>query len=211
LRVEEYKRPTFEVSIQDPPSPLRLNKPGTVRGQAKYYFGLPVAAGKALWKVTRQPVYPWWWGYWQPIPATTSQVIASGQSPLKQDGTFELAFTAGADERAAARGVTYRYLVSADVTDEGGETRSASRGFRLGTTAVEARIDLDRGFLVEGEQASETSGISITRTDLDGVPRPGQGRWRLSKLQQPSAAVLPADEPVPEPEPQEGRPAPPVR
>jgi len=211
LRVEEYKRPTFEVSIQDPPSPLRLNKPGTVRGQAKYYFGLPVAAGKALWKVTRQPVYPWWWGYWQPIPATTSQVIASGQSPLKEDGTFELAFTAGADERAAARGVTYRYLVSADVTDEGGETRSASRGFRLGTTAVEARIDLDRGFLVEGEQASETSGISITRTDLDGVPRSGQGRWRLSKLQQPSAAVLPADEPVPEPEPQEGRPAPPVR
>lgn len=209
VRVEEYKRPTFEVSIQDPPSPLRLNKPGKVLGQAKYYFGLPVSAGKALWKVTRQPVYPWWWGFWRPIPAAATQVIATGQGSLKEDGTFELSFTAGADERAAARGVTYRYLVSADVTDEGGETRSASRGFRLGATAVEARIDLDRGFLVEGQASA--GDISITRTDLDGIPRPGAGRWRLSKLQEPAAALLPADEPLPEPEPQEGEPAPTVR
>src|SRR5207302_8095233 len=140
IQVEEYKRPTFEVSIQDPPSPLRLNRPGKVLGQAKYYFGLPVGAGQARWKVARQPVYPWWWSFWRPIPAATAQVIATGQSPLRDDGTFEMAFTAGADERTAARGVSYRYLVSADVTDEGGETRSASRGFRLGTTAVEARI-----------------------------------------------------------------------
>ena len=75
IRVEEYKRPTFEVSIQDPPSPLRLNRPGKVLGQAKYYFGLPVGAGQARWKVTRQPVYPWWWGYWRPIPAASRDAM----------------------------------------------------------------------------------------------------------------------------------------
>ncbi|HZN96033.1 MAG TPA: MG2 domain-containing protein [Myxococcales bacterium] len=212
IRVEEYKRPTFEVSIQDPPSPLRLNRPGKVLGQAKYYFGLPVGAGQARWKVTREPVYPWWWAFWRPIPASRAQVIATGASPLKEDGTFELTFTAAADERAAARGVTYRYLVSADVTDEGGETRSSSRGFRLGATAVEARIDLDRGFLLEGAARSASGpDLSILRTDLDGVPRPGAGRWRLAKLQEPAAAVLPADQPEPEPEPQEGEPAPALR
>ncbi|HVE86757.1 MAG TPA: alpha-2-macroglobulin family protein, partial [Myxococcales bacterium] len=209
VRVEEYKRPTFEVSIQDPPAPLRLNRPGKVTGLAKYYFGLPVAAGQARWKVTRQPVYPWWWGFWRPIPSAGAQTIATGTSPLKGDGTFELAFTAVADERTAARGVSYRYQVSADVTDEGGETRSGSRGFRLGTSAVEARVDLDRGFLVGGEGAPAT--ISLLRSDLDGVPRPGPGHWRLSRLQEPAAAALPADEPEPEPEPSEGEPAPAVR
>ncbi|HEY8206363.1 MAG TPA: MG2 domain-containing protein, partial [Myxococcaceae bacterium] len=216
IQVEEYKRPTFEVSIQDPPSPLRLNRPGKVLGQAKYYFGLPVAAGQARWKVTRQPVYPWWWGYWRPIPSTAAQVIATGQSPLRDDGTFEMAFTAEADERTASRGVSYRYLVAADITDEGGETRSASRSFRLGATAVEARIDLDRGFLVEGQARSSSAAatsadVSILRTDLDGVARPGAGHWRLSKLQEPSAALLPADEPVAPPEPEEGEPAPTVQ
>ena len=45
VRVEEYKRPTFEVTVKDPEKPLRLNRPATLKGEARYYFGLPVASG----------------------------------------------------------------------------------------------------------------------------------------------------------------------
>ena len=45
------------------------------------------------------------------------------------------------DEREADSGVTYRYRVSADVTDEGGETRSAERVFNIGFVAVRASLD----------------------------------------------------------------------
>ena len=48
VRVEEYKRPTFEVTLRDPAEPLRLNRPATLTGEARYYFGLPVAAGGSL-------------------------------------------------------------------------------------------------------------------------------------------------------------------
>jgi uncharacterized protein YfaS (alpha-2-macroglobulin family) len=196
VRVEEYKRPTFEVAIQDPTSALRLNRAATLSGQARYYFGLPVVSGVARWKVVRQPVHPWWWGEWRVAPPGNPQVIATGQSPLAADGTFQLTFTAEADERAAARGVTFTYQVTADVTDEGGETRSGARSFRLGAVAVEGRIDLDRGFLVEGEGGAV---LELLRTSLDGVPRPGSGRWTVRRLEMPSQAVLPADEPVPDP------------
>ncbi len=37
--VEEYRRPTFEVSFQDPAEPLRLNRPARFTGEARYYFG----------------------------------------------------------------------------------------------------------------------------------------------------------------------------
>src|SRR5205085_11919241 len=45
IHVEEYKRPTFEAKLKDPPAPLRLGRPAKLVGEARYYFGLPVTAG----------------------------------------------------------------------------------------------------------------------------------------------------------------------
>ncbi len=192
VRVEEYKRPTFEVKLKDPEAVLRLNKPATLIGEARYYFGLPVTAGSVRWRVTREPVYPWWWDWdwwgWGGARQSGAQTIAGGTVPLVADGTFKFNFTPEADERGA-RGLSYRYAVSADVTDEGGETRSADRSFRLGTVAVEAAFRADAGFFREGATAS----IAVTRTDLDGVPRAGKGSWRLHVLEQPAKVILPAD------------------
>ena len=57
--------------------------------------------------------------------------------------------------------------VSAEVTDEGGETRIASRSFRLGTVAVEARVEMPGGFFRRGEPAelpyAERPGRHTTR------------------------------------------------
>ena len=199
LRVEEYKRPTFEVRLLDPKGVLRLNRPAALTGEVKYYFGLPVVNGGVKWRVTREPVYPWWFWWWRPQSGSAEvQTIASGTSKLAEDGTFGLTFTPAADEASAGRsqaqskGVSFRYSVVADVTDEGGETRSATRAFRLGLVAVEAVIQSENGFLRDGV-ASE---MKIRRSDLDGVGRAGSGRWRLVRLQQPPAAQLPTDRPT---------------
>jgi alpha-2-macroglobulin len=110
---------------------------------------------------------------------------------------FEAAFTPKADERRArpGSGLTYRYVLSVDVTDEGGETRSASRSFRLGFVSVEARIEADRGFL----PVRVASAFKVTLADLDGAPKRGRGTWRVVRLLGPEATPLPADQPLPEP------------
>jgi hypothetical protein len=189
IRVEEYKRPTFEVEIAQPGEPLRLNRPARLRGEARYYFGLPVAGGELSWRVTREPV----WSYrhwWRPPPASV-ETVAAGRGTPAADGTFAIDFTPRADERQAGEGVSFRYRLSVDVTDEGGETRSAERSFRLGFVAVEARLDLERGFV----DAGETAVVSVRRSDLDGAPRPGRGGWRLLEVAQPDRALLPAEQP----------------
>ena len=141
IRVEEYKRPTFEVELSDPEAALRLNRPATLGGEARYYFGLPVGSGDVTWQVSREPVYPRWW-YWYYSPAAQAQTVAAGTTELDADGRFRFTFEPEADEReAGSRQVTYRYRVNVEVTDEGGETRSASRVFRLGFVAVEARLE----------------------------------------------------------------------
>lgn len=193
IRVEEYKRPTFEVTVEAPAEELRLNRPAVLGGTVRYYFGLPVVTGEVDWRVSREPVYPRWWYWWYPIAEGGSQVVASGATTLDDEGRFEIAFTPEADEREAAEGVTYRYRLSVDVTDEGGETRSAERSFRLGFVTVEARISSELGFLSE----REPSELRVVRSDLDGAPRAGAGAWRLAVLEQPDETVLPADLPRP--------------
>jgi hypothetical protein len=197
IQIEEYKRPTFEVKWEDPKGALRLNHPATLSGSAKYYFGLPVASGAAEWTVTRVPEYPVWWFWFRGRGnegGTQGELVAQGTAPLKADGTFEIRFTPSADERLGtdAQDVVYRYEARADVTDEGGETRSDERSFRLGFIAVQADVRMETGFLREGLGGS----LAVFRSDLDGVPRAGAGAWRLSAIRQPEKTLVPAEVPL---------------
>jgi uncharacterized protein YfaS (alpha-2-macroglobulin family) len=192
VRVEEYKRPTFEVSIVDPEAELRLNRQAVVSGEARYYFGLPVTEGSVEWRVEREPLYPRWW--WRPIRRQGRETIAAGDAQLDADGRFQAEFVAEADPRdAEIPGFTYRYRLTADVTDPGGETRSASRAFRLGFVSVEASLETDESFFDVARPVS----VRARRLDLNGGAAPGDGRWELWRLVQPSTTLLPADQPLP--------------
>jgi uncharacterized protein YfaS (alpha-2-macroglobulin family) len=167
------------VTLKAPAEALRLNRAAAFRGEARYYFGLPVTSGRVRWEVRREPVYPpwWWWEGGANLASTAqggSQVVASGTGALGEDGSFEARFASKADERLGKE-VTYSYLLSVEVTDEGGETRTADRSFRLGFVAIEAAIESDRQFL-DPQAAAE---MTVLRRDLDGAPRPGAGTWRL--------------------------------
>ena len=80
---------------------MRLNRKAVLTGEAKYYFGLPVAAGSVTWRVTRETVHPWWWSFWGWGSPSKAQTVASGATVLGADGTFTVAFTPEADETAA--------------------------------------------------------------------------------------------------------------
>jgi uncharacterized protein YfaS (alpha-2-macroglobulin family) len=90
FRVEEYKKPEFEVSVKPSTSRARLGDKIQARIDARYYFGAPVANATVAYKIFREdyhPVYagpgeydwlygagygryyyayPWlpWWGRW---------------------------------------------------------------------------------------------------------------------------------------------------
>ncbi|MBN2319183.1 MAG: hypothetical protein JXR49_08895 [Acidobacteria bacterium] len=195
VRVEEYKRPTFEAEMLDPDAPLRLNRPATLKGEAKYYFGLPVTEGRIEWQVYREPVFPWWWiDFFRAfMPSSQTQRIASGTESLDKDGTFSFTFTPEADENLSGdKNITYRYRVTVDVTDEGGETRSDQRSYRLGFVSVEARVSMDSAFFLEEKPID----ISILRTNMDGTPRSGEGTWKIVSLEEPDKTLLPAEQPL---------------
>jgi uncharacterized protein YfaS (alpha-2-macroglobulin family) len=58
VRVEEYKRPKFQVDLAVPKDAVRLDQPVALSGTATTYTGLPVAGAKVAWRVERRMRLP---------------------------------------------------------------------------------------------------------------------------------------------------------
>lgn len=199
VRVEEYKRPTFEASLDTPKEQLLLNQEATLKGTAKYYFGLPVSTGKVTYRITRAPVYPWWYSWWYGsfYNQAREAEIAAGEAKLEEDGSFSVSFIPKADPDVTdKKSVSYSFKIHAEVTDEGGETRTASSHIRIGYCAVETTLTADKPFY-EPEQNIQ---ISLYRRNLSGEPQGGAGQYQLYQLKQPDAPVRPSEIPIMVPE-----------
>lgn len=195
FRVEEYKRPTFEVTMQQPEKPLRLNEKAAVKGEARYYFGLPVTSGKVFYRVTRAPVWPWWywWFYRGSGDSRHTYEVGAGTAQLDADGKFSVEFLPEADPSLNSDPeLSYNFQVEAEVTDEGGETRNAQMAYPVGFVAVRASLEQADQFFTANQKVVTT----IVRSDLSGTPQPGDGSYRLVKLQQPAEVTTPAELPV---------------
>ena len=67
IRVEEYKRPTFEVTFERPKEQYKLNQEVTVHGDVKAYAGFGLDDVEYSYRVIRKTSFPWrcWW-WWYP-------------------------------------------------------------------------------------------------------------------------------------------------
>jgi hypothetical protein len=108
VRVEEYKRPTFEVKFLTSNEEYLYSDTVRVKGNAVTYAGYPVGNAEVKYTITKG-----------------NRPIITGRSTTNSEGIFWLAFfplnkeplTNGYDE----------YLVKVEVVDQAGETRYASK------------------------------------------------------------------------------------
>ncbi|HUE12595.1 MAG TPA: MG2 domain-containing protein, partial [Planctomycetaceae bacterium] len=63
FRVEEYKKPEFEVTVEAPHEPVKLGDKLTASIKASYYFGGPVTQATVHYKVTRSSHTERWYPY----------------------------------------------------------------------------------------------------------------------------------------------------
>ena len=203
IRVEAYRRPTFEVALEDPSPPLALGREATLVGRANYHFGLPVTEGTVVWRVVRasdiRPLPGRLFASWWPAPGPP-EVVAAGRTNLDDQGRFQVCFAPrGGLPQDARPGQPpsdrrYHFRLEAEVTDAGGETRSVQRGFTVGTVGVEATFGTLPGFVTAGTALE----VEVLRRDLDGRPQPGHGIWQLLRVVQPAETLLPAEQALPQ-------------
>ncbi len=199
VRVEEYKRPKFQTTLDAPKAAPKLNGPVNLKGKATAYTGAAIGEAKVRYRVVRQVRYPIWWGYyyWWRQPGAESQEIAHGTAVTAADGTFAIEFTAKPDLSVPEKDEpTFHFEITADVTDTSGETRSASRGVAVGYTALQASLAAN-DWQTDGKPVQ----ITIATQSLDGEGQKAEGSLKVYALRQPEtvqrAEILSANRPRP--------------
>lgn len=143
IRVEEYKRPTFEVKMTRPTNAFSFGDSITVKGRADYLLGTPLSGAKVEYTVAR--VYSWWW----PSPSLgDDNTVAEGTCVVADDGSFDISFLAQKNEKD--KGLAYyRYLVSAKVTDANGETHEETIFLSVGDRSLIFSSDSRKRMLMD--------------------------------------------------------------
>lgn len=183
FRVEDYKRPKFEVVLQKPTQAYRLGDSVQLTGLAKAYAGFHLDGAKVRWSVVREARYPWlpfWLRRWYPIVGE-SREIAHGETVTNANGEFELTFLAMPD-KSTGTGLRpeFHFRIYADVTDLNGETQTAQSLVVVGEEAI--RLDADVQEEIRPEQLVN---VSLTTENLNGEPVTVEGTYQLDKLTSP--------------------------
>jgi uncharacterized protein YfaS (alpha-2-macroglobulin family) len=179
IRVEEYKRPKFEVTLKALEKESRLADRIEVEGVAKSYAGVPIQNATIKYRVLRTTRMPWWWRWYNPYQG--AREIASGKGKTDDNGEFKVPFDALPDRTVDKKiDPSFNFEVQVDVIDPTGETRSASRSVRIGYSAMEARLSAPTWLLAEEEIP-----LSLTTKTLDGKPVDNQGNLEIYALREP--------------------------
>ncbi|MFO0868673.1 MAG: alpha-2-macroglobulin family protein, partial [Pirellulales bacterium] len=190
VSVEEYKRPKFQVTLDAPKEPGRLNAVVQLSGKATAYTGAAIDGAKVKWRVVRQVRYPdwWWWRcWWMPPAPGRSQEIAHGTANTDTAGAFAIQFVARPDLSVSADDEPqFRYTIYADVTDTAGETRSAQRPVVVGYTALAATLSAG-----DWQQDDKPVVVETRTTTLDGVGQATEGVVKVYRVQQPQQVQRP--------------------
>lgn len=179
FRVEEYKRPKFEVDFNPIKGSYKLNQTIKVQGIAKAFAGNNIDGAKVKYRVTRTASFPWWcWYYWRYTPSSPSMEITSGETITDDNGNFDVEFKAIPDPSVSQKySPTYSYQVTADVTDINGETRSNIAYVSVGYKALTVRIDIQSQIDKNGENK-----FDIISTNLNGEKIPSEGTINLYRF-----------------------------
>jgi uncharacterized protein YfaS (alpha-2-macroglobulin family) len=180
FRVEEYKRPAFEVVLKDSGNVYKLGQQVKVSGEAKAYSGAALSGSKVKYTVSRQPV--WLYRYWRPRPMQEVQV-ASGSIVADNQGKFEISFIAKPGRKVNNEKQLFNYTIHADVTDINGETHSTDKTISIGEQSIIARLEIP-----ESIEKSDTGSCKINTTNLEGTFQAASGKLTVYRLKSPSVA-----------------------
>jgi hypothetical protein len=186
FRVEEYKRPTFHVDFDEVKEAYEAGDTLTVKGTALSYAGVPVQGAKVKYKVMRRTAF-WWWSYsryWDVAALnyrSEGDEICSGEVVSGDDGSFHVDMPLTMPETSYP--MFYHFVVTADVTDTAGETRSGELSVPLGNRKQALSVDLAEKILKEDDPKVTFHLLNAAGKDLDAEVkyRIDNGAWKVAK------------------------------
>ncbi len=184
LRVEEYKRPKFELKIDSLKKAYKLGDSVAVNISVKTFSGANVDGAKVVYRVTREVSFPWWFwgcGYRYPNLSRTAMEIVNGSSKTNAEGQSSFVFKAIGDRQVKKKwNPLYSYVIYADVTDLNGETQSIAQTIRIGSKSKNIKLNIPKLVFRNGN-----NNLELTIEDFNKFPKNGKGRLFFERLKEP--------------------------
>ncbi|NDW13680.1 alpha-2-macroglobulin [Bacteroides sp. 214] len=137
FRVEEYKRPTFEVTLEKPERSYQLNDTVEVAGVAKSFAGVAVQNTQLNYKMERM-VYRGWGRL-----GFDNEIIDSGSMDIADSGEFKIPVCLQADKtKAISDYLMYTFTLSVTVTNQAGETVTETIALNAGNRSMMLELEL---------------------------------------------------------------------
>lgn len=190
FRVEEYKRPRFEVTFASLEEDYDLGDEVEVQGTAKAYAGSNIDGALVQYRVVREVRFPWWpvWGrgrFFPPMRGARME-IANGSTTTDENGAFTVSFPAIPDPSVSReQNPAFSFTVYADVTDIAGETRTGEKQIQLAYLGLKASVDLP-----EQVDRSSSQAVGIRTTNLDGQPLQAVGTIKIYQMDAPERVLI---------------------
>lgn len=185
FRMEEYKRPKFEVKVDQPKGQYRVNDTVMVAGTAMSYSGVPLDGAEVKYRVTRTAHFPYPWRCWGWFPQSQPKQVAFGTATADASGVFQIQFIAQPDPLIKAEyGPVFSYQIEADVTDQSGEMQTGTTSVSVGYHSL--NIDIDLPAVIE---RYELGRYKVSATNLSGEPQAADVSVDVWKLK-PNERIL---------------------
>lgn len=179
VRVEEYKRPTFEITFPKVNEKYNWGDTVVVKASAKTYAGIPVQGAKVAYQVTRRNQL-WWWG-----AGSAGQLVKTDSCVTREDGTFDVeipleASLSGKDEVDMSDFMRiarfFNFEVSAIVTDISGESHEGVMSLPLGTKPTILTVNLPKRI-----EADSLKTVTFAYRNASGMPISSRLKYRIDK------------------------------
>ena len=194
IRVEEYKRPTFEVIFPEVRQDYQAGDTIEVKAEAKSYAGVPVQGATVKYKVVRRQAFWWWsysryWGGGYIGSGNNDYEISEGTTKTEDDGTFTVKMPLIVPNTSYT--MFYHFVVTADVTDTAGETRTGEFSLPLGNRQTALSVDLEEKILKEEAPKVTFHLRNAAGNDLDDMVRyrVDEGQWQTVKTNTPLTLI----------------------
>lgn len=160
FKVEEYKRPTFDVTFEPVKVEYQVGDSIEVAGMAKTFAGAPVQNARVHYNISRS--YAWFWRF-----MGRGSARWEGEAMTDADGKFSVPvhFEIDSDRRESPLWY-YTYNIQADVTDGAGGTQQANLSLPLGSTSMVLNMDN----LPDNWVKEKKLEIKLTAMNLSGEP-----------------------------------------
>ena len=178
FRVEEYKRPTFEVEFEKVTADYKDGDTVAVKGTARSYAGVPVQEAKVKYRVIRRACR-WWW------VDSDDECISEGETTTASDGTFMVRMPMNLPKTDSP--MFYSFACIADVTDQAGETHQGQMSLPLGNRKTAFSIDIAEQIRTDqgGKVAFQLR--NAAGNDVDGTAKYhiNNGKWLTAQTNTP--------------------------